>query len=458
MNPERKQAAFTGTRSVEAGLTWSQQEIWSLIEDAAPEDHVYNVVGVIDVPDGTRLEEDRCLRAVSFFVSRHEALRTLFPRDRHGRVLQRVLREGSVPVAVAHTDGTDVAGPAAAFREDFASRPFSYADELPVRIGLVVSGGDVRAAVYAFSHMAVDWFGLDALLREVRAYFTSTPTPRDGGTLPPLADDAPRPADLANRQASPEGVARGARTLRHIETAFGGRPLLPLPPALGTPTTGPRHHRAALRSPAANLATGVVARHMGLSTTSVVLGCAAALLAERTGSGTVDLLLTSSQRFDRDLRHMVATLMQEAYFSVDVTGAADVFEVVKRSWRASITAYRNAGCATDALTELLGRLGDGPDAPLRLSHCFNDKRRRTEPVPLAPGTDPRDLLGDSTLTWLPVTEREPFYLVVDEDGDAMEFSLTCDAAHFAPADTEDFLRALENSLLTAAGRVPAAGG
>ncbi|MDT0447625.1 condensation domain-containing protein [Streptomyces hesseae] len=456
MSPERKQAAFTGTRSVEAGLTWSQQEIWSLIEDAAPEDHVYNVVGVIDVPDGTRVDELRCLRAVSFFVSRHEALRTLFPRDRHGRVSQRVLREGVVPVAVARTDepdtaGLGVAGLTAALREDFGSRPFSYADELPVRIGLVVSGGDVRAAVYAFSHMAVDWFGLDALLQEVRAYF------RDGETLPPLADDATRPADLANWQASPEGVAKGTRALRHIEATFGGRPLLFLPPALGTDAAGPGHHRAALRSPAANLATGVIARHMGMSTTSVVLGCAAALLGETTGSGTVDLLLTSSQRFDRDLRHMVATLMQEAYFSVDVTGA-DVFEIIKRSWRASISAYRNAGCATDALAALLGRLGDGPDAPLKLLHCFNDKRGRTEPVPLAPGTDPQDLLDDSTLTRLPVTEREPFYLVVDGDQEAMEFSLTCDAAHFTPADTEGFLRALESSLVTAAAHVRAAGG
>ncbi|MCC3777709.1 hypothetical protein, partial [Streptomyces sp. UNOB3_S3] len=227
--------------------------------------------------------------------------------------------------------------------------------------------------------------------------------------------------------------------------------------ALGTPAAGPRHHRAALRSPAANLATGVIARHMGMSTTSVVLGCAAALLGERTGGGTVDLLLTSSQRFDRNLRHMVATLMQEAYFSVDVTGA-DVFEVIKRSWRASIGAYRNAGCATDALTALLGRLGDGPGAPLELLHCFNDKRARTEPVPLAPGTDPRDLSAGSTLTRLPVTEREPFYLVLDGDRDAMEFSLTCDAAHFTAADTEDFLRALESSLVTAAGRALAAGG
>ncbi|MCC3777123.1 condensation domain-containing protein, partial [Streptomyces sp. UNOB3_S3] len=218
MTPERKQAPFSGARSAEAGLTWSQQEIWSLIEAAAPEDHVYNVVGVIDVPDGVRADELRCLRAVSFFVSRHEALRTLFPRDRHGRVFQRVLREGGVPVAVARTAEAGIAGLTAAFREDFGSRPFSYADELPVRIGLVVSGGDVRAAVYAFSHMAVDWFGLDALLQEVRAYF------RNGGTLPPLADDATRPADLADWQASPEGVARGARTLRHIEATFGGRP------------------------------------------------------------------------------------------------------------------------------------------------------------------------------------------------------------------------------------------
>lgn len=125
-----RRAPFKGDRAVEAGLTWSQQEIWALIEKAAPHDHVYNVVEEFRVPPGVRPTEDECLDALSFLLSRHESLRSVFPAKPGGRVVQRVLTEGELPVEFVDTP-TTTGEEIAALKAYFATRRFAFADELP---------------------------------------------------------------------------------------------------------------------------------------------------------------------------------------------------------------------------------------------------------------------------------------------------------------------------------------
>ncbi|WP_175408155.1 condensation domain-containing protein [Streptomyces sp. TRM64462] len=436
-------APFTGTRGVEAPLTWSQQEVWALIERAMPHEYVYNVVGGFRTPADLPLTVERCLEALSFFLERHESLRTVFPRDGSGRVVQRVLSEGRLPVEVVGTTPSDAERTAAAHRTSLGARRFSFADELPLALVLLVVDGRVWGGVYAFSHMAVDWYGIQHLAGEVTAYL------RDGREPPPLPGDAMTPAALAAWQASPEGMARRERTLRHVESLYRDRPPLGLPPRVPGAPTEAVYRQARLRSRAAHRAVGRVAARTGVSTGAVVNGAVALLLRDLTGSGRVDLHLTSSQRFGPEARRMVATLMQETYFSVDVTDA-DLPEAVRRSWRAALTAYQNSGCDADGMAALLARLGGGPDEPLRFPYCVND-RRGLPSFPAAgakaDATPAASLLPDSALDWPAVTEEEDFYVVVDGDDDLLAFSLTCDTRHFTEAVMERFLRDLEGSLV-----------
>ncbi|MEU6866282.1 condensation domain-containing protein [Streptomyces sp. NPDC046876] len=456
-----RRAPFKGERAVEAGLNWSQQEIWALIENSAPRDHVYNVVESFRVPPAVRPTEDECLDALSFFLSRHEALRSVFPRKPDGRVIQRVLAEGELPVEFVDTptaEGEEIA----ALEGFFATRRFSFADELPLRLVLLVTEGRVWGGVYVFSHMAVDWYALQYLAEEVAAYF------RGGRTLPPLPPGTMTSVGLTQWQESPDGIRRRDRTLAHVASLYRDRPPLGLPPAVADLPDESAYRQAALRSRAAQHAAARIAEDTGLSIAGVIVGAAALLLRDLTGSDRIDLHLTSSQRFGRDSRTTVATMMQESYFSVDLTGA-DLLQAVKRSWLSAITAFQKSGCDAYSMNRLLAELGGGPEAPLSFSYCIND--RRTLPADAAVRRDApaADLLPDTVLTWLPVTEQEPFYLIVDdgeehggEDGgeDAgeagehgrayLEFSLTCDIRHVTEDRMESFLRELERSLVALA--------
>ncbi|GGT49810.1 hypothetical protein GCM10010271_62580 [Streptomyces kurssanovii] len=462
-----RRAPFTGERAVEAGLNWSQQEIWALIEKSAPDHHVYNVVDAFRVPPGVRPTEDECLDALSFLLSRHEALRSVFPRTPEGRVVQRVLTEGELPVEFVDTPTTsgDEIGVLERF---FATLRFSFADELPMRLVLLVTEGRVWGGVYVFSHMAVDWYALQYLAEEVTAYF------RNGRTLPPLPPGTTTSAGLAEWQESPDGIRRRDRTLAHVAALYRDRPPLALPPAVADFPEASAYRQAALRSRAAQYAAARIAEDTGLSIAAVIVGATALLLRELTGSDRIDLHLTSSQRFGRDSRTTIATMMQESYFSVDLTGA-DLTQAVKRSWPAAITAFQKSGCDAVSMNRLLAELGDGPDAPLHFAYCIND--RRTLPADAAVRRDVRavDLLPGTVFTWLPVTEQEPFYLIVDDGEEAgeetgvaaahaganaregggpyLEFSLTCDIRHVTETRMESFLRELERSLVALADSV-----
>ncbi|MFC4611472.1 condensation domain-containing protein [Streptomyces maoxianensis] len=440
-----RHAPFAGSRGIEAGLTWSQQEIWALIENAGPHDHIYNVVEEFRVPSDVRPTEAQCLEALSFFLSRHESLRSVFPRGEGGRVVQRVLPEGRLPVEFVDVvdTGTHTDEQVTALKEFFGTRRFSFADELPLRLVLLVTKGQVWGGVYVFSHMAIDWHGLRHLADEVTEYF------RSGWTLPALEPNTKTPVDLAVWQKSPAGIRKRDRTLGHVASLFRDRTPLALPPAVADLPEGTAYRQAALRSRAAHHAVAHIADSTGTSAAAVIVGATALLLRDLTGSRHVDLHLTSSQRFGRESRSMVATLMQETYFSVDLADA-DLRQAIKRSWLSAITAFQNSGCDADSMNRLLAELGDGADAPLWFPYCINDRRN----LP-ADGTKPRDvpaasMLADTVLTVLPVTEEEPFYLVVDDGLDHLEFSLTCDIRHVTEAGMESFLRELEGSLITLA--------
>ncbi|MFF5447220.1 condensation domain-containing protein [Streptomyces sp. NPDC012888] len=444
-----RRALFTGDHAVEAGLNWSQQEIWALIAKSAPHDHVYNVVEEFRVPAAARPTEDECVDALSFFLSRHEALRSVFPEGPDGRVVQRVLTEGYMPVEFVDTPTTD-GGETEALKAFFATRRFAFADELPQRLVLLVTNGRVWGGVYVFSHMAVDWYALQHLADEVTRYF------RNGRTLPPLPAGTQTSAGLAAWQESPAGIRKRDRTLAHVTSLYRDRRPLALPPAVVDLPDEAAYRQAALRSHAAHHAAARIAEDTGLSVAAVLVGATSLLLRDLTGSDRVDLHLTSSQRFGRDSRTTVATLMQETYFSVDLADA-DLPQAVRRSWLSAITAFQNSGCDADSMNRLLAELGDGPDAPLRFPYCVND--RRTLPADTAVRRDlsAAGMLPRTTLTWLPVTEQEPFYLIVDDgEGDGepggayLEFSLTCDIRHVTEAGMETFLRRLEHSLVTLA--------
>jgi hypothetical protein len=427
---------FRGRRETKAPLTWGQQWIWALLRNAGEEDSDYNIVGSFEVPQDRRLTQELCEETLAFFLSRHESLRTVIATGPDGPH-QHVLREGRLEYQLVALDtATQLPQAAASWSADFAARRFDFATDLPVRLVLFSYGGHVRAGVYVFSHMAVDWYGLHCLLDEIRCRLRGEP-------LGPDPDDEATPVGLAAWQTSPSGRIKHARTLAHMENLYREQPPLPLPDDPDSLGDRPLHVQTRLISRAAKAGVSRLATTLGVTTSAVLHGTLAVVLRELTGRERIDFQLTSSQRFTRTTRTMVATLVLEGYFCVNVADARPE-DVIRRCWSSAVTAHHNAGCDMAGFNELLARLGNGPDQPLRVGdYCFNDKRMDLDPSPVDPAAHIADLLRHSELTWPQVTEKEPFYVVVDNNGDALEVSLTFDTRHLSAAGAEKLLRGLE---------------
>ncbi|MFG2939710.1 condensation domain-containing protein [Streptomyces sp. NPDC048282] len=440
MHTQTKYVHYSGKRSLDAALNWGQQEVWDLIEKEIPEEYIYNILGSFQISAAEHLDETQCLRALSFFLSRHESLRTVYPKNGNGQVFQRVLSEGQIPVEVVSTSLPELEGTISVLRGSFATWRFNLQTEPPVRVALVIAEGRVSGVVYVLSHMATDWHGMQQLSEEVVSYF------KNGEDISTLAEYLFTPVDLALWQMSPEGAAKRDNTLRHVESLFESRVPLGLPPRLPEAPDSTELRRASLWSRASREAVNRTAHAAGVSTSAVILGTAVSSLRDCTGSNIIDLYLTSSQRFTKRVRSMVATLMQDTYFSVDLTGA-DVGESIKRSWVAALTAYQNSGCDYSSMHQLMDRLGKIHNQPIRINYMINDKRSDATPGPVDRDRDIEALLGESVLSWIPSAESWSFYLDIEDDGDALVLSLTCDIRYFSPKYIEDFLLDLEIALI-----------
>ncbi|RCV48226.1 condensation domain-containing protein, partial [Marinitenerispora sediminis] len=90
----RHRVAFSG-RSAEGPATWSQRQMWRLIQLRMPDTAFYNHSLGFELPDGLALDD--VLRQIGLLVERHESLRTLF-RHRDGELTQHVVGPGELDV------------------------------------------------------------------------------------------------------------------------------------------------------------------------------------------------------------------------------------------------------------------------------------------------------------------------------------------------------------------------
>ncbi|MEK8227030.1 hypothetical protein NKG05_14590 [Oerskovia sp. M15] len=139
-------ASFAGATSGVGPTTWGQTAIRRALAALAPYDDQFNIQW------SSRLDEpvpvDLALRVVGDFFWTHESLRTLL-RERDGGYEQTVHADGEVAVVEdvvalpSAADGRDAVaeGVAQRLRAELLADPFAYADEWPVRVGLVTAAG-----------------------------------------------------------------------------------------------------------------------------------------------------------------------------------------------------------------------------------------------------------------------------------------------------------------------------
>ncbi|HEX3527654.1 MAG TPA: amino acid adenylation domain-containing protein [Thermoanaerobaculia bacterium] len=147
-------------------LSFSQERLWFL-DQLAPGGSAYNIARAFDVRGD--LDTAALARAVAGIVSRHEALRTVFP-DVEGRPVQEIAAAEALEIPVV-----DLTGEPAERREpeiarlvqSEARRPFDLRSGPLLRLLLVRTGEREQTVVLAMHHIVSDGWSMGLFFREL---------------------------------------------------------------------------------------------------------------------------------------------------------------------------------------------------------------------------------------------------------------------------------------------------
>ncbi|MFF4773501.1 condensation domain-containing protein [Microtetraspora fusca] len=432
--------SFAGTRSGTAPLTWGQLAIWQAILRTAPDDHYFNFGRVVEVPRGARpVSVAHVSRGIGLLVERHEALRTLVGPE----PCQDLRGRGELPIRVAAD-----ADPASLLAE-LSATAFDYAEEWPLRVALVTTGGPLREeavthVVLVFCHMAADGLGAEQVVRDLRLFLLR-------GAIP---GDPPRqPLDLARWQESPDGRRQAAGASALWEREYGR-----IPPTMFDRPSGaaeqPPIRRAVLTSPAVHMAAQRLALRYGTSTSTVLLTAVTALVGEVTGHESVAVLPIVSNRFGRDTRTAVTTLSQEGLFvlgSAPRAGLGSAFpDLLAAARPAVLRAYRSGYHDPDDRERIVAEAGRERGVPVHPYCCFNDMRF-AERVAEHDDELIRRARAETSLSW-PLSQNELNCRFCVHVSDATQISVTADTRWLSAADVERYLLDLERLLVEEALR------
>jgi len=488
---------FSGDRRADGPLTWGQSAMWNYIVTVAPEDHWLNLFRLITVPARQRVDVPTAAAAIGQLVTGHESLRThirpacepvigLSRPSGTGSLsdstgfAQFVADSGTLRIEIADATAGCAARPDAPPRpvddpevqtgpiapaiaeaceemlRRLVRRPFAYADEWPVRAGLVVVSGLVRHILLVVSHVAADGYAVAILVRDLRRLLAGR------GLSQP---DRLRPLDLAARERA--DTRRTERAIDHWRGAYERIPRDQLAPnvsgreeAPGGPAR-PRYHEVLLTSPAVLAAASRLAERRDVTTSTVLLAATAAMMGVYTGHPTCGLVTIVNNRHQAGHDEVVASISQLGLVVLDVPNRAPadpagLADLLPATWQAALTAYRFAYYDPNQKDRALRESGRGGEVDVDPYCCFNDVRGNVVEATPSGVDDPASLLDRSTVQrrdWEECSWR--FLLAVRHAPDGVCLALTADTWYLAPDRIEEFLRDLERYVVAAAVREPA---
>jgi hypothetical protein len=428
---------FDGIGSGVDALSWGQGEIWR------------SMVAVGNsLPLGARFPAAPGTTVASvadmlrFIVSRHQSLRTRIVVDADGTPRQQVATSGKVPLDVVDVTSDNAAvTEAARLLERYERTIFDYPNEWPVRMGVVLVHGVPAHVVAAYSHVATDVFGLDALVAELLAA-------EAGSDLPALGT---QPLEQARQQRGPAARRQNAIALRHaakVLRAIPGRRF-----GESTDPREPRWWQIGYHSPASYPAVCAIAARNKVHTTPVLLAGFAVALCRLTGTDVAAMRLMVNNRFRPGFASSVSPLAQSCATAIEV-GDSTFDEVVARAWRALTLAGRYSYFDPNEMAELVTAIGRERGADVHVDVCFNDRRR----AHLTPTLDhvPTDAelrvaQESSAVRWeRPMDNYDhSLFFHINDVPDAFDYLLCADTHRVSPADMESMVRCVEDVFISA---------
>ena len=426
--------AFAGEGAGIGELTWGQSEIWASMTRQG----WLRMGGVLPLAPGTTIQD--VADELNYMMSRYQSMRMRLRFDESGHPTQEVFASGEISLEIYDAD--DERGPqetAEAVEAKYLTATRDYANEWPVRMGVVRSLSVLTHLVVISCHLVSDGAGMQALTREVEAKVAA---PLEGMQL----------LDLTRWQHSSAGEQQSAAALRHTEKLL--RSLQPSPLRESLDPREPRHWTGELISPALRLAVQAICERTRADSPAVLQALYAIALGRRAILNPAVIRPLVSNRFRPGLAGIVCNLVQSGIFVLDVADLT-VDEAVIRAQRASRTAYKHAYFDPEQERALFERLAQdqGPGAVTWGAHTWsllNDRRTTQSPAPQATEKITPEqvalLQAESTFRWKEKKEDsgEPLMLHIEEAPEGIMLIVSADTHYVSPADNEGLARDMES--------------
>jgi hypothetical protein len=189
-----------GLEDREAPLTWGQRAQQYMLDIVLEESSRLSIGGRVMVPVDVSVDSVRS--AVRGIMTRHESLRTIFPRCPGEIPTQKVLGSVDVEIATATAQTEEEGLAIVALLTDV---PFDVSCELPIRF-LLLSGPNYRALHFGAYHLAMDAWSVNKFKNDLSNALISTAIP--------VEDHQWQPCDRAAVEASAEGLRTSGRNVR----------------------------------------------------------------------------------------------------------------------------------------------------------------------------------------------------------------------------------------------------
>lgn len=435
---ERVPVEFSGEGAGVDEMSWGMWEIWHSMVDQRSS---LPIGGRVPLAPGTTVAD--VAAELRYLMARFPSMRTRLRFDAAGRPTQELFGSGTTVLEVYDAADGDPDLLALAVELRYRRTDFEYTDEWPVRMAVVCKDGVPTHLTTIMDHLVTDAIGAVMMLREIRDRVT---TPVTG--LQQL--------EQARWQHSPAGLRQNDKALRHWEGVLRAIPAQRLPGP--TDPRSPRHWSADFRSPALTAALPVIAARTAADVPTVLLAVFAVALHRITRINPVVVRPVVNNRFRPGLADVVCMVAQAGVCALDVADAP-FDEVVERTRRGTMSAYKYAYFHPEQLRELVARVSRDRGEEVDVACFFNDRSTHRPAADEQPTTADeleetlRKAQGDTVFRWTSRrdTQVERLFVSVDDaPGDSLQIEIHLDTHFLSPADAEALAHGMEAVAVEAA--------
>ncbi|NEW52841.1 amino acid adenylation domain-containing protein, partial [Nocardia cyriacigeorgica] len=359
-----------GERPERIPLSPAQQRYWFLNQFDTATSAVDNIPLAVRLSG--RLDVGALEHAIGDVFTRHEVLRTIYPRSADGphQVIGSVERSAPHLTVIAVPESELVAKVI-----EFAMTTFDVTVEVPLAVALFrIVADDTGAAtddhVLAFTvhHVAADGSSMGPLARDVMAAYVA----RANGDAPQWAPLPVQYADYALWQRAVLGDEDDPESLAAKQVGYWKSALADLPDQLELPADRPRppaqsFHGKAIRfeiDPQRHARLHELARANNASLFMVVHAALAVLLSRLSGTDDIAVGTPIAGRGERELDDLIGMFVNTLVFRTSVTPGdrfADLLADVKER---DLEAFANADVPFERLVEVLNPVRSTARNPL----------------------------------------------------------------------------------------------